>query len=366
MDTTTFKSWLSQIASLTEPQRRSAWQALGLSEAAASVGAEAPGASEQLPAHAKPAAAAQIQPASPPVPRHAAERGSPSTIADLGQCRVDSVGCPHCDNRDVVRWGRASDLPRYRCKACLRTFNALTKTPLAKLRMKEKWAAQTEAMIDGVSLAQAAQRCDVHPTTAFRWRHRFLAALSGDKPKALSGIVEGDETFILESFKGKRSGLPRKSRKRGGKSAKRGLSAEQIPVIVARDRNGATTDAVLPKLDRVSITAALSGVVTPANEFCCDGGTAIVAFARRAGIAAHVLPKPGKPTRQAPDYHLNNVNAYHSRLKEWLRRFHGVATKNLPNYLGWRRTLEALGGNASSAKMILGAIGLGPYQQTTP
>ena len=28
--------------------------------------------------------------------------------------------------------------------------------------------------------------------------------------------------------------------------AKRGLSAEQIPVIVARDRHGATTDAVLP------------------------------------------------------------------------------------------------------------------------
>src|ERR1035437_3958222 len=136
-----------------------------------------------------------------------------------------------------------------------------------------------------------------------------------------------------------------------------------IPVIVARDRNGATTDAVLPKLDRVSIAAALSGVVTPANEFCCDGGTEIVAFARRAGIAAHVLPKPGKPTRQAPDYQLNNVNAYHGRLKEWLRRIHGVAKKNLPNYLCWRRTLEALGGNATSAKMILGAIGMGPYQQ---
>jgi hypothetical protein len=27
-------------------------------------------------------------------------------------------------------------------------------------------------------------------------------------PKGLTGIVEGDETFILESFKGKRSGLP--------------------------------------------------------------------------------------------------------------------------------------------------------------
>jgi len=202
--------------------------------------------------------------------------------------------------------------------------------------------------------AKAARRCGVHYTTAFRWRHRFLASLAGDKPKTLTGIVEGDETFILESFKGKRSDMPRKSRKRGGKSAKRGLSAEQIPVIVARDRQGATTDAVLPKLNRVSIAAALDGAVTLANEFCCDGGTAIVAFARRAGIPAHVLPMPGKPNPKEPDFHINNVNAYHSRLKEWLCRFHGVATKNLPNYLGWRRTLEALGQNVTSTAMILG------------
>jgi transposase-like protein len=364
MDPETFERWVSGIASLTDPQRRSVWQALALAEAAAGPGADTPAAAEPTLTRAK--SADRIQPASPPAPPLAARSGGTASVADLGQCRVASLGCPHCGDREVVRWGRASDLPRYRCKACSRTFNALTKTPLANLRLKDKWPTQAEAMIDGVSLAQAARRCGVHPSTAFRWRHRFLAALSGDKPKALSGIVEGDETFILESFKGKRSGLPRKSRKRGGKSAKRGLSAEQIPIIVARDRHGATTDAVLSKLDRVSIAAALGSIVTPANEFCCDGGTAIVAFARRAGIAAHVLPKPGKPTRQAPDYHLNNVNAYHGRLKEWLRRFHGVATKNLPNYLGWRRTLEALGGNATAAKMILGAIGMGPYQQITP
>lgn len=197
-------------------------------------------------------------------------------------------------------------------------------------------------LIDGVSTAKAAQRCGVHYTTAFRWRHRFLASLAGDKPKALTGIVEGDETFILESFKGKRSKMPRKARKRGGKSAKRGLSAEQVPVIVARGRHGATTDAVLAKLNRVPIAAALEGAVTPANEFCCDGGTAVVAFARRAGIAAHVLPMPGKPNPKAPGFHLNNVNARHGRLKGWLRRFHGVATKICPTIPAgaapWRRS----------------------------
>jgi len=182
----------------------------------------------------------------------------------------------------------------------------------------------------------------------------------------LSGIVEGDETFILESFKSKRSGTPRKARKRGGKSAKPGISAEQLPGLVARDRHGATTDAMLPKLNHVSITAALGDIVTSANGFCCDGGTAIVAFARRAGIPTHILPMPGKPNPQAPDFHINNVNPYHGRLKEWLRPFRGVATKNLPNYLGWRRTLEALGQKVMPDDFIFEAIGFGPYQQSTP
>jgi hypothetical protein len=39
-----------------------------------------------------------------------------------------------------------------------------------------------------------------------------------------------------------------------------------------------------------------------------------------------VLPMPGMPI-YAPDFHLNNVNAFRGKLKEWPRRFHGVATK---------------------------------------
>ena len=79
-------------------------------------------------------------------------------------------------------------------------------------------------------------------------------------------------------------------------------------------------------------------MVTPANRFVCDGGKAIVAFAHRAKIPVHVVPAPGKPSPEAPDLHINNVNAYHGRLKKWMRRLHGVATRT---YLGWRRALEA-------------------------
>ena len=48
----------------------------------------------------------------------------------------------------------------------------------------------------------------------------------------LRGIVEADETFVLSSRKGERN-LDRKARRRGGKASKRGLSHEQVPVLVA-------------------------------------------------------------------------------------------------------------------------------------
>jgi hypothetical protein len=233
---------------------------------------------------------------------------------------------------------------------------------LARLRKKERWAAQAQALITGESLVKAADRCDVAVSTAFRWRHRFLAAPALDKPSRLTGIVEADETFILESFKGRRSDLPRRARKRGGTAAKRGLSAEQIPVLVARDRTGLTTDAVLPKLNRASVTAALGGVVTPDNQLCCDGGKAIVSFARKAKIPCCILPKPGGPRPEAPNLHINSVNGYHGRLKEWLRPFHGVATKYLGHYLGWRRTVEALGADVKRQDWLRAAIGVGVCQ----
>ena len=76
-------------------------------------------------------------------------------------------------------------------------------------------------MINGETLAQTAKRCGVDYTTAFRWRHRFLEALSHGDPAILTGITAADRTFILNSFEskrsplGKRSSLPNGSRKLG-------------------------------------------------------------------------------------------------------------------------------------------------------
>ena len=58
------------------------------------------------------------------------------------------------------------------------------------------------------------------------------------------GIVEIDETYFLYSEKGRRNITERKPRKRGGKSKQRGISNEQVCVLVARDRTKSTVSKV--------------------------------------------------------------------------------------------------------------------------
>jgi len=179
-----FAAWLSAISGMSAEQRAEASAAL-----------------------AKAAADAD-----PSAPAKARGKRTEDALGTSGVARVERQGCPHCAGREIVGWGRSDGLLRYRCKACGRTFNALTKTPMAHLRKKEKWLDHARAMIEGKSLAKTAALCGVHPTTAFRWRHRFLRAPADDKPRTLSGIVEADETFILESFKGRWSDLPQAGR----------------------------------------------------------------------------------------------------------------------------------------------------------
>ena len=103
----------------------------------------------------------------------------------------------------LVGRGQADGLRRFRCKGCGKSFNALTGTPLARLRKKEAWLEFGQSLSEGETVAASAERCGVAPSTAFRWRHRFLKA-ANNATRALGGIVEVDETFILSSRKGER------------------------------------------------------------------------------------------------------------------------------------------------------------------
>ncbi|MDZ7761783.1 MAG: IS1595 family transposase [Desulfovermiculus sp.] len=269
---------------------------------------------------------------------------------------LSDLKCKHCKSIKVKKWGIQSGLQRFMCMDCNRTFNSLTGTSLAHLRKKEQWLNMAIALKESISIKNTAERCTVAISTAFRWRHRFLAPIQQDSASKLDGIAEADETYFLESFKGQRN-LTRPSRKRGGKAKSPGLSREQVPVLIARDRVGAIIDAVLTDKTTASITQVLFGKVGSDNILCIDGGNALWGFVNAQKIQYRIIAPSKHVHEQNPVFHIQNVNAYHSRLKEWIKRFHGVATKYLPNYLGWRRMFERPNTVLSSTAWVQAAVG---------
>lgn len=265
--------------------------------------------------------------------------------------------CAHCNDQRIVRYGRRRERQRYKCKACGRTFNVLTGTALAGLRLPEKHIENARCMSARLSLNEAAQRLDVAVSTAFRWRHRFLERLSALNPEQLSGVVEVDETFFLESFKGQRRGLPRKAKKRGTPAVLRGLSREQIPVLVARDRSvGATLSQQLAARDFLHIGPVLVPKLSKDAVLVTDGASAYKLLGRAHNIEVRQVPRHPKH-RTTGLTHLNNVNAYDQRLKKWMIGFVGVATKYLPNYLGWHRWLDANAKTKTGRRLLQASIG---------
>ena len=272
---------------------------------------------------------------------------------------IETRACPHCNGAKVVRNGSASGLQRYKCRTCQRTFNALSTTPLARLRMKAKWLQQQEVLLQGLSVSKAAVALEVAATTAFRWRHRFLQLTQAVKALELTGVVEADETFFLRSSKGQRPG--RKPRKRGGRASREERGMDLIPILVARDRSGATADFLLEAVSKVCLSEVLKPRIHTDAILCTDGSAAMAAAADELQVRHEPVNLSAGERVRGP-WHIQNVNAYHGRLKSWIARFRGVATSYLENYLGWFRALDrASKSRLKAAPMLALAVGLGGH-----
>ena len=269
-----------------------------------------------------------------------------ATLAHPGEClaliarAAGTPPCPHCRNARVHRCGQASGLQRWRCLCCRRSFNALTGTPLARLRKREAWLPYLQCVLESRTVRAAAQQVGVDRTTSFRWRHRFVPGAARERPRFLSAIVEADETYRLESQKGSRK-LDRPPRRRGGAARRRGINREHDCLLVARDLGGQTLDfhTGCGAVTALQLDACLRPVLTHDVLLISDAARAYRSFAATVGIMhAAVNLKAGVRARGA--IHIQNVNGWHGRFKTWLVRFKGVASRYLVHYSGWQRVLD--------------------------
>ncbi len=275
---------------------------------------------------------------------------------DCRESRFSSgSNCPHCHKEGIVKHGKVKGRQRFRCKTCGKTFNDFTLSPLSNSKLSlKKWVDYAKCILLNHSIRKSADIVGVGVKTSFYMRHKLLDALRAYLGIGnVSGIIEMDETFLPESFKGnhKKSGflMPRKSRKRGKEIKKRGISREQVCIATAIDRgNNIIMEMVCKgRIGTSDLDRLFSSHLANGATICTDSHKSYISFARKQG-AVHVQIKPGQ--HKSGIYHLAHINSLHSSFKGWIKPFKGVSTKFLANYIHWFKWLQNFKAEKESAK----------------
>ncbi len=96
--------------------------------------------------------------------------------------------------------------------------------------------------------------------------------------------------------------------------------------VLENSQDGTIAQVMLPILDCRDVL------------LCSDSKSSYKSFARMFDFEHHTINASKEHVKGV--YHVQNVNAYDSRLKNWMIHFHGVSTKYLHSYLGWMRILD--------------------------
>ena len=260
--------------------------------------------------------------------------------------------CPHCSSELISKNGKYNGKQRYICKDCKRTFTDFTNSAVYRSKKSlDKWLKYAKCMIMGLSIRKSAKIVGINIATSFFWRHKILDCISAFLGTGhVDGLIEADEVFFAENFKGTKTiNMPRESHKRGKSIKKRGISKEQICVATALDRQGNLIIEPLCKgrMTYKELENLYKGHIGENSILCTDSHKSYIRFATDFNLD-HKRIKTGKHKEDI--YHIQHINSLHSNLKRWMRRFNGVASKYISNYMHWFKWLKIFENDKDSIK----------------
>jgi transposase-like protein len=234
------------------------------------------------------------------------------------QSYINGKTCPHCNSKQIIKKGKYKSRRRYLCKECQKYFNDLTGTPFDGIHDLVKLRKYLQCMIEGDSIRKAARKVSISITTSFAWRHKLLDKMKTLSPPNTKNTIELEEIKIPYSAKGQRTSVSKE------------LQNTNVSIIFSADRHGKVDsesilypkrreNEIFERIDfRHNLVVSNRGVFDKINN---------------RNIKSQSIKKSQHKKRH---FVLKEVN----RWNNWMKRFYGVATKYLNNYLHWFDFLE--------------------------
>ncbi len=281
--------------------------------------------------------------------------------------------CRKCGHDHFVKNGHFNEQQRYMCKKCRATQFPDANTALYNLKLKDKWVDFVAIMLEkdhATSCIAISKELHINEKTAHQWRLKMLSCLNEHQGIQIGCELELDEVYFPFCVKGRigkekfdtyikehhpdnvESDLRLKEKKME-------QDKHQAVCIIKHNRNKDFSFETIKILKKGNVSKSDLARVLKDTDFTgktviTDSGRPLIAYFKKQQNVIHQTfksedVKQGRIIKK--NIHNNNINNTMSHLREWLKKFKGVSTKYLGNYLKWFRLKNIF--NVDNAKSFL-------------
>ena len=223
--------------------------------------------------------------------------------------------CPHCKSKRYIKYGEFNGIQRFKWKECNKTFSLTTNSVWSYSKKKAvDWFKFCELFLEKKVLRECAEILNININTAFAWRHKVLEALKKIESEVmLKGNIHMIKTTVKESFKG----------------SKRIQTDIRENVLVVSANGDMDSMLSVPLCKRVWSFEAFELKIVPRIS---EGSRIVPYLDRYIYLAAKKYGVDSDDKVPADNELMKNFNMVY---KSWFKKFNGVATRYLSNYLSW-------------------------------
>ena len=246
--------------------------------------------------------------------------------------------CEKCGSKLYKNGKTKNGVQKYVCSCCKHTLSETTDTITCHSKLPfEVWKNIIDNLLNGFSIRRIAEENNISVLTSFRIRHKILYALKKFIDNiSLSGEIQSDEKYFSINLKEtKPENMPRYSKKRTStKSPYRGISHHKICVVSSIDEfdNLLLKIVGLGRCTTKMLKDSLGKKLNNAKSIIADSASAYQEFCIENSLILNAIPSG---FHSDGIYSISEINGIHSQLETWLKKFRGVSTRHLQEYLNW-------------------------------
>lgn len=264
---------------------------------------------------------------------------------------INGSYCPHCGSEKIVKNGKLKNkTPRFYCNSCKKGYSLYTGTLLQYQKLKNKlFDYITIRTSDCGTLRFCSKSIGISLNTSFEWNKKIFGSMEKTSHQEMDGIVELNIFEEKTSRKGEKNesftgfkfmNLNRIKKNKHSRAPKLNVpigKTEKVQIATMFARKGKIDMKViqLGDLSNEDLKKNIYSRIRKTKNILIPNLPVLKIFLQHKKKKHYICSLCKRVKEKDKYFDIETVNQIFKLFKKWMKRFRGVATKYLQNYIKW-------------------------------